>query len=330
MVCATAAVAARAEAAGAEPTVIPLRRPGDVAGGVRVRRAVSGADVVHAHDRRSGLWLRLLPPPRPAARVYTVHGLPEPYLPPPVGPEVPGLRARVAYQGLDAWLCRRADAVVVPSHAVADLLVDRLGYPRAKLVVIPNGVEPGTPEPPSSRGQLVGSVSVLDPVKGLDVFLRAGARLVRERPEVRLALFGTGPDAARLERLAGELGIDGHLDAPGHVPAEEAFERLSVLVLSSWMENCPMSLLEAMAAGVPTVATAVGGVPEIVSDGAGLLVEPGDDAALASAIARVLDDGALARELAEAGRRRVLERFTAEANAAALLGLYERLLAERR
>jgi glycosyltransferase involved in cell wall biosynthesis len=113
------------------------------------------------------------------------------------------------------------------------------------------------------------------------------------------------------------------------VPTEEALARLRIFVLCSYMENSPMSLLEAMAAGIPVVATAVGGIPEIVSDGAGVLVPAGDEAALADAIASLLDDPRRARELGDAGRRRVLERFTAAGNARAMLGLYERLAEAR-
>ena len=82
--CATAEVAARLAAAGARAAAIPLRHQLDVGGARRVRRALAGVDVVHAQDRRAGLWTRLLPPAG-AVRVYTVHGVPEPYLPPPAG-----------------------------------------------------------------------------------------------------------------------------------------------------------------------------------------------------------------------------------------------------
>jgi glycosyltransferase involved in cell wall biosynthesis len=327
MICADREVAGRAEAAGAEPVVMPLRHRLDAPAAMRVRRFVRGTDVVHAQDRRSGFWLRMLPPRRPAARVYTVHGLPDPYLPPPAGAAHPGLRAQLAYRGLDAWLCRRADALVVPSQAMADILMERLGFPAGRITVIPNGVHP---RPARTRdGALIGCMSVLEPVKALDVFLHAGAALARERADVRLGLFGTGSEAARLSALTAELGLEDRVETPGHVPTEQALARLRIFVLCSYMENCPMSLLEAMAAGIPVVATAVGGVPEIVSDGAGLLVPAGNAHALAEAIASLLDHPARARELGDAGRRRVLERFTADGNALATLHLYERLLEAR-
>jgi glycosyltransferase involved in cell wall biosynthesis len=325
MACATGEVAERAAAAGARSETIPLRRPLDARGMRAVRRFARGADVVHGLDRRAGLWARVAPPPRPCRRVHTIHGLPDEYLPPPAGRARPGLRATLAYRVLDPLLARRADALIVPSRAVAGVLTSRLGFPAGRIHVIPNGVAPAGAVPTS--GDLVGTVSVLHPVKGLDVFLRAAARLAERRPELRFGLYGAGPEGPTLERLAASLGLDGRLEAPGHVPAAEALSRLRVFVLSSYMENAPMALLEAMAAGVPVVATAVGGVPEIVSEDTAQLVPPGDEAALAGAVARLLDDPELAREQAAAARRVVEERFPATANADATLALYERLLA---
>jgi glycosyltransferase involved in cell wall biosynthesis len=206
---------------------------------------------------------------------------------------------------------------------MADLLVDRLGYPRGKLHVIPNGVE--MPAVTAGGGELVGTMSVLEPVKGVDVFLRAAAQLAGERPELRFAVFGAGSQEDELRALAANLELGDRLELPGQVPAPEALARLRVLVSSSYMDNSPMSVLEAMASGVPVVATRVGGVPEITADGTAELVEAGDAAALAAAVARLLDDPDRARSQAQAALARVRERFSAEANAAATLALYERV-----
>jgi glycosyltransferase involved in cell wall biosynthesis len=325
-VCATAGIAARFRSAGVEACEIPLVRSLDPKGARRIWRYVRGADVVHAQDRRSGLWVRLGPRPRSGgARVYTVHGLPDEYLPPPAGNAAPGIRGTVAYRGLDAALCRRADAVVVPSRAIEHVLVERLRFPPARMVVIPGGVEPpaSTAERPGER---VGTLTVLDPVKGLDVFLRAAARLASERPGLRFGVMGAGPEAANLRALAASLGIAGKVEFPGHLPRREALDRLSVFVLSSWMENCPMALLEAMAAGVPVVATDVGGVPEIATVQTAQLVPPGDDVSLAAAIGRLLDDPELRERQRRAARERVVSRFTAERAARETIALYERIL----
>jgi glycosyltransferase involved in cell wall biosynthesis len=327
VVCADPAVTSRFASIGVQARHIPLRRSFDPSAARRIWRYARGADVVHAQDRRSGLWVRLGPRPRPGGiRVYTVHGLPDEYLPPPVGPSYAGLRATIAYRGLDAFLCRRGEAVIVPSRAVERLLVERLRFPPRKLAVIPGGVAPPPSSPVEPNGTLVGTVNTLEPVKGLDVFLRAAARLSDARPNLRFAIIGTGSAQDRLRALAESLGIAARVEFPGHLPKDQALERLSVFVLSSYMENCPMALLEAMAAGVPAVATRVGGVPEIAVDGTAQLVEPGDEAALAAGIDRLLDDPALRERQALAARERILRRFTAAESARATLALYEALL----
>jgi glycosyltransferase involved in cell wall biosynthesis len=328
VVCGHRAVAARFAEAGCEATVLPLRSWVDVRNGVRVWRRTRGADVVHAHDRQAGLWVRL--GPRPSAqgiRVYTVHGLPEPYLPPPVGDERPGVRAVLAYRGLDAVLCRRADAVIVPSEAVARTLRDRLGYPARRLSVVPNGVV--VPEDPMPPGRDVGTIALLDPVKGVDVFLRAAAEVAAERSDVSFRIYGTGPEEQSLHDLGRRLGVAERVTLEGYVEAASALARLRLFVSSSYMENAPLALLQAMASGVPAVATRVGGVPEIATDGAVELVDAGDAAALAAAMRGLLDDPERARRQAAAARARVLERYTALDNAEAIRALYADCLSRR-
>ena len=328
-VCASSELGDRFSAAGAEPALIRLRPKFDPAAAARIRRLSAGADVIHGEDRRSGLAIRVgrRPTGRPA-RVYTVHGLPGEYLPPPAGPVRPGLRGMLFYRGLDAALCRRCEAVVVASNALRDLLIERVGFPRDRMHVIPNGVDP-EPAAGAGGGELVATMSMLEPVKGLEVFLQAAAQLAARRPELRFGLFGAGSQADLLRRRAQALGIAHRVEQPGQVPAAEAFGRMCLLVSSSYMENSPMSVLEAMAAGVPVVATRVGGVPEIAVDGTAELIEPGAPSELAAAVARLLDDPDRARRQAAAARARVREHFSAAGNASATLELYERLTGGR-
>ncbi len=324
--CANASLAERFSAVGADAHVVPFRNQADATAARRVWRLARGAEVLHAHDRRAGLWVRLGPRPRRGGlRVYTAHGVPFEYHPPPAGPARPGLKPTLLYRGLDSALCARCDAVIVPSHAVRDDLVDRLGYPAAKLHVIPNGIV--LPEFSPGGGELIATFSVLERFKGIDVFLRAAAELAGAHPDWRFAAFGSGSDEERLRRLAGELGLDGRLEWPGFVPAPDALARLRVYVLSSYWENAPMALLEAMAAGVPVVATSVCGVPEVADESVAELVPPGDHAALASAVERVIADPERTAATVRAARQRVEERFTAERNAGEIRQLYERLLA---
>jgi glycosyltransferase involved in cell wall biosynthesis len=326
-VCASERVAERVRAAGADAVVIPLQTSWDAPGARRIWDYVRGCDVVHAQDRRSGLWTRIGPRPAPGGlRVYTVHGLPDDFLP-ISGKRRRTLRAALAYRGLDAMLCRRADAVVVPSAAFGDLLVAQLGFPRSRIVVVHHGVE--VPQRPIPPGPDVGTMALLEPVKGLDVLLRAAARLHAHRPELRFAIMGNGPESGRLRMLARELGLAEVVDFPGYVPKEDALGRLAVFVVSSFLESGPLTLLEAMAAGVPAVATRVGGINEIASEGTAQLVPAGDDGALAAAIARLLDDPALRERQALAARDRVLSGFTAGDCARSTLDLYRRLLDER-
>lgn len=325
-ICVDAETGARFEAAGAEPAVIPLRGLGDVTGGARVRKAARRADVVHSQDRRSGLWARVWPQRKREVRVYTAHGLPDPFLPPPIGSGGrPKPRDEVAYRGVDAWLAHRSDAIVVPSRFLADELVRRIGYPRRRIEVIPNGIEPRLLDSPGTR---VGTISVLEPVKSLDTFVSAAGAIVERRPATRFAIFGEGSRREELEALVRSRRLTEAIEFPGHVPVHEALATLSVYVLCSLLENCPMSLLEAMGAGVPAVATEVGGVPEVAGD-AVLLVPPRDHEQLAAAVLRLLDDAPLAAGMAKSARSRVEEGFTAEHNAERLLDLYERLIAAR-
>ncbi len=322
MVCATRAIAERADAAGAAAVVVPLRHQLDVGGARRMRRALAGVDVIHGQDRRAGLWIRLLPPAG-AARVYTVHGLPEPYLPPPAGPERPGLRARLAYRGVDALLARRADAIITVSRAIEHQLVTRLGWPADKITVIPNGVALDLPL--AARGELVGTLAAFAPVKGLDVFLDAVALLAPTRPATRFALFGDGPLGSVLRAQAHGLGLNGAVSFPGRVPARDALARLAVLAVPSYMENAPLALLEAMTAGVPVVASRVGGVPELAPPGTALLVDPGEPAQLAEAIGRLLDEPGLAEAQIAAARSQVEATGGAPAMVARTLALYKTL-----
>lgn len=317
--CSTAELAERFAAAGATPHLLRFDRTVDFDGAAQLARLARGVDVVHAQDRRTGLLTRIRRGDD-AARVYTAHGLPDPYLPIPANAgRRPGLRSRLAYRGVEGLLARRSDAIVVASHALARRLEQRLGFPAERIEVIPNGVEP---QPRASGGELVASISLLEPVKGLESFVRAAATLSGAAPGARFAIFGSGPAGAELEALATSLGAE--VDFPGHVPAAEVLPRLKVFVLTSWFENCPMALLEAMSAGLPAVVTDVGGVPELVADTA-LVVPPGDPAALAGALRRLLDEPGLACDLGRRARERATTLFSAAQNARSLIDLYTRL-----
>jgi glycosyltransferase involved in cell wall biosynthesis len=154
---------------------------------------------------------------------------------------------------------------------------------------------------------------------------RARDPVARARPDVHLALAGDGPDRAALERRVRELDLASRVTFLGYrsqAGVRDLLGQADVFVLASLAEGAPVVLMEAMAAGVPVVATRVAGIPELVEDGAdGLLVPPGDAAALAAAVGRLIDDPALRASFARRGREKVERDFNVDREARRLCAL---------
>ena len=216
-------------------------------------------------------------------------------------------------------------SLVAVSDAVRQHWARHLPWNAAAIEVIHNGIDeklfrpaPTTGEqarPADAGGPLViGVAARLAPMKGLEHLLEAARVLTREgTPPFELRLAGEGNLRARLEEQAARLGIADRVRFLGLVTDMPAFYRgLDMFVLPSVStEGLPLTVLEAMASGLPIVATTVGGTPEAVTDGeTGLLAPPGDAGALAVAIRRLLDDEALRGRLGAAAREAVLARFT--------------------
>jgi glycosyltransferase involved in cell wall biosynthesis len=232
-------------------------------------------------------------------------------------------------QRVQRWVCRMADRVLVNADAVKEWLV-RDGYDANKISVIRNGVDlarfsSAAPAAEIRRGlgvpadaPLVGVLSRLSDVKGVDYFLEAAAIVARQRPDARFVIVGDAAvekDRAYARSLlayATELGLDGRVIFAGfRLDIPEVLSTLSVLALPSLSEGLSNAALESMAAALPVVATRVGGSPEAVEDGVtGFLVPPRNSAALARAIVRLLEDRNLASSFGQAGRRRVEREFS--------------------
>ena len=205
------------------------------------------------------------------------------------------------------WALRRASRVLSPSAYLRRIALG-WGLDPERVSVLPNPAPEIPPLPSrhelraelSLEGAVLAFAGRLGPQKALGVALEAVAAV----PEVTLAVAGDGPDRLALERRVRELGLDGRARFLGSISREgvlRLFRAADASVLSSSWENFPHTVVEALAVGSPVIATAVGGVPEVVRDGEnGLLVPPGDPEALASAIRRFFDDGELRRRLAEA------------------------------
>jgi glycosyltransferase involved in cell wall biosynthesis len=224
------------------------------------------------------------------------------------------------HRRLGRWCDRLAGGLVANCAACRQAVLQDEGLDPQRVVVLENGVD--LSRFPISKILLheksplavrrVGVTANLRPVKGLDVFVQAAAAVARGHPGVRFAVAGEGPLRPALERQAQELGLGDRFVLLGEVKDIPDFLcGLDVAVLPSRSEGMSNALLEYMAAGKAIVATAAGGNTRLIDDGAhGLLVPPGDAAALARAIARLLEDAKLSQRLAAAARQRVEESYS--------------------
>jgi glycosyltransferase involved in cell wall biosynthesis len=223
------------------------------------------------------------------------------------------------------WFLKRADVVCVPCEATR-IWVRSLAR-NSDVVVTPPPVAMAVPAV-SSKPNLVLFLGRLEAEKGIYDLLEAVAAVRTGMPDLRLVCAGEG-DRIGVARYAERLGIAEAVKFTGWVgPSGKRalLEHAAVFALPSYKEALPASLIEAMAAGVPVVASPVGGIPEVVTDGAsGFLVGAGDTKSLQRALTRVLSDRGLAQRMGEAARGTALARFSAERALAPLEDLYEAL-----
>lgn len=237
---------------------------------------------------------------------------------------------------LNRMLTPLTDAFIAVAPPHGRFLVEVGGFPADKVCVIPNGIDTRRfaplPGPSRVRQELgigpadpvVGILAALRPEKNHELFLEAAARVKRSLPTARFVVVGDGPRRALLERLTGQLGLEGHvhfLGSRSDVP--EVLAALDVLALTSHNEANPVSILEALAVEKPVVATDVGSVHETVRHGeTGWLVPAGDVEGLAARLVGLLTDPLEAQRMGAAGRRLVRETGSLDAMVAG----YERLL----
>lgn len=263
------------------------------------------------------------------AVLWTLHN--EDFLPAGRGPWE-RLKRRV-----HAWLYRalagRVDGFVAVSEGVARALAREIGAGRGRVRVIPNGIEVPTargrdrarPRGLPSSGRLLLTVGRLVEQKGQADLLEAFARLEPGGQDLHLVLAGEGPLQADLRAQAARLGLSDRVHLLGlRSDIQDLLEACELFALPSRWEGLSIVLLEALAAGLPVVATRVSGTEEVMRDGVhGRVVPPREPLALAAALRELLDAPERARQLGAAGRMRVLERFSGRAMAQAHLDLYE-------
>ena len=319
-------LAGRVRAAGVGTVPLRIRRGHDPGAGLRLRAILRERrpDVVHFHTARA---LTLAPfVPRTVIRVVTRRMDQPP-------------RGAATYV---RWLYRSVDAIIAISGAARDGLVSR-GVPAGRIALVHSGVEVSRFDGPPGRDErarremdvpaarpVVAIVAQFHRRKGHDVLLRALAKLPPEEAPLCLAA-GTGPEGDALLDLARELGRSGDVRWLGRLDeVRDVLRAADVVAMPSRAEGLGVAAIEALAAARPVIASAVGGLPEIVHDGVeGLVVPPGDVDALAAALRRLLSDSDLRERMGAAGRAAAAG-FSTAAMARGTVEVYERLLAEDR
>lgn len=281
-------------------------------------------DVVHAHKFGSNVWAALLG-----------HALGVPVV---VAHEHTwSFEGQAARRLADRHVVARfSDAVIAVSEADRARMVADVGMPADRVVLVHNGIGGSGPGDVEAVARELGlrpgapvlvQTATLRPQKAVEVMIAATAIIRQAHPDVRLLIAGDG-DLARVRTVAAEHGVaDAVVLLGARNDVADLLACANVGVLSSDFEGMPLAVLEYMAAGLPVVATKVGGLPEMVREGeTGFLVAARDPAALAQRVIGLLDDPELARQMGARGRLRQQDAFSQKAMVGAVTNLYERLL----
>jgi len=236
-----------------------------------------------------------------------------------------GLIEPAGLQRLQRVAYRAAHRIVANSQAAADRLRIE-GVPQHKVRVIPNGIDAALfpVRRYSMRPRRITALACLREEKRLDVLIAAAPRIIARYPDVEIRIAGEGTCRDALMTQTRQLGIASRVTFLGHrddVP--EVLGMSDIFVLPSRSEAFPNSVMEAMASGLPVVASAVGGIPELVADGrTGRLIPPGEPEALADAVIGLLDEPERATEFGRAGRQKIEQTYSFDRMVAQFEGLY--------
>jgi glycosyltransferase involved in cell wall biosynthesis len=268
---------------------VPMRRqaaPSDIAATFRLLRQVRSLDpdILHGHGAKGGAYARVIGMLLRAsgvrvARIYSPHGGSRHY-------DVSSLGGRV-YTAAERVLAGMTDAFVFVSEFEAAIYAAKIGKPRRPFRIVRNGLRPEEFAPVAPRGDASDFLFVgeLRDLKGPDLLIEALAKLASVGgPPPTAVIVGSGDGKPRYEALVSERGLAGSVKFLPPMPARQAFAMGRIMVVPSRAESLPYIVLETVAAGLPIIASRVGGIPEILGEAAAELVPPGDVAALANAM----------------------------------------------
>jgi glycosyltransferase involved in cell wall biosynthesis len=287
-----------------------------------------GCDVLHSHGYKGNILFGWIPKSiRHLPLMTTVHGWTS------TGTAFTKMRM---YEWLDSQTLSQMDAVVlVNKEMLAHPKV--VGRKNIKLYVVDNGINIEEPDSypceelelqPGNQFNII-AVGRLSLEKGFDVLLNAMGRVVKGGTNVSLVIFGEGRERRKLESLISELGLQGNVKMPGFMEnVAKTFPCFDLLVIPSLSEGLPITLLEAMRAKIPVIASKVGGIPDVLEDGTGgLLVEAGDESALTEAIIELAASQFRCDQLAEEAHLIFKQKYSSSQMAATYRHIYSDILA---
>lgn len=295
---------------------------GDLSGVRHVadRIAQTQAQVIHGHGAKGGAYARLATAPKSAIRVYTPHGGSLHYrLTTPLG---------LIYLGLERLLRPRGDLFLFESAYSRNVFHAKVGTPKGMIQVVHNGIgeadfDMAQPAPDATDLLFIGELRA---IKGVDVLIEAVALLRRLGRRVSATIVGSGPDEEVLHAAVNAHGLEQDVRFLPAMPARKAFALGRVIVVPSRSESLPYIVLEAAGAGLPVIASRVGGIPEIFGPDSNRLIPAENAAALASAIARTLDDPQESRHFAQELRHRLQETFSVQLMVDQIIAAYRQAL----
>ncbi len=304
---------------------IAVRRhlgPRDIGGVFHVSRRIAetGAHVIHGHGAKGGAYARLASAPKGAIRVYTPHGGSLLYR--------PNALLGTLYLRLENILMRRGDLFLFESAYSEEVFRGNVGNPKGLVRIVHNGVGEADFGPVELAAETTDLVFVGEfrPVKGIDVLIEAIGLLHRAGRGVTATIVGHGPEEPALRAQTVMSGLIDYVRFVPAMPARRAFALGRLMVVPSRSESLPYIVLEAAGAGIPLIATRVGGIPEIFGSQSNRLIPREDARALASAIANALDDEAATRKGAKTLQRRVRDSFSVDAMVDRVLDAYREAL----